>query len=238
MIMNNVVHCCDCMDLMKDKPDKFYDLAIVDPPYGIGADIRNDFGKKRGKKAACISKNYIKVKWDNTIPEKKYFDELFRISKYQIIWGVNYYNHSNLKGGRIFWNKDIPANYTKSKGEIAFKSFGSGVDYIKITWNGMIQQNMKNKEKRIHPTQKPVALYKWLLQNYAKPGWKIFDSHVGSGSLRIACYDLGFWFEGCELDKDYWQAQEERFQNHIAQPEIFDKQEIQENIFQEQKIDL
>ena len=234
MIMNNVVHRCDCMDLMKDKPDKFYDLAIVDPPYNVGASDGN-FGRgpKSYRKDLTHYKNY------NKTPDKKYFNELFRISENQIIWGMNYYPEFLYKSGAIVWFKK---NYGPlSDCEIAFQSFNKLVKSYIYRWSGAIKGNGKLKfcdKKIIHPNQKPVALAKWCLKNYAKPGWKILDTHVGSGYMRIACNDMGFWFEGCEIDKDYWQAQEERFQNHIAQPEIFDKQEIQENIFQEQKIDL
>ena len=232
MIMNNVVHRCDCMDLMKDKPDKFYDLAPVDPGYGNGE------GKSTNETRGKFAKAKAYKKYDDTRPDSNYFKELFRASKSQIIWGGNYFI-SDLKDTPclIVWDKkNGKTDYADC--EIAWTSFETATRIFRFKWQGMLQENMKNKEIRIHRHQKPVALYKWLLQNYAKPGWKIFDSHVGSGSLRIACYDMGFWFEGCEIDKDYWQAQEERFQNHIAQPEIFDKQEIQENIFQEQKIDL
>jgi len=224
----NRVHLMDCLEFMKPLPDNYYDLCISDPPYGINASNDNRFGKLF-KTAATNRKDYLKKQWDSNIPDQFFFNELKRISKNQIIWGVNYYN--NLPGGRIVWNKDVPKKYTKSKCEIAYKSIGIGIDYIKLTWNGMLQENMKNKEHRIHPTQKPVALYKWLLKNYAKPGQKIFDSHVGSGSLRIACSDLGFDFEGCEIDKDYWEAQEERFKNHTKQEELFKKEEYQDLLF-------
>ena len=228
----NTVHLIDCMEFMVNIPDKYYELAIVDPPYGIGADVRSDFGQKRGKGAACKSKDYGVHKWDSKPPDDKYFTELFRISQNQIIWGCNYYRQY-FGSGRIFWDKGIPDGYTKSDGEIAYKSFGTAIDYVKIVWNGMIQQNMKHKEERIHPTQKPVALYKWLLQNYAKPKDKIFDSHVGSGSSRIACYDLGFDFEGCELDADYHKAQENRYKAHISQGNLFDTAEIQTLVYKE-----
>jgi site-specific DNA-methyltransferase (adenine-specific) len=211
MVQTNIVHLCDCLDFMKTCKDNQFDLSICDPPYGIGADVRSDLGKKRGQTAAANSKDYGHHKWDSKTPDDIYFKELIRISKNQIIWGVNYYSYY-LGSGRIFWDKNIPDNYTKSDGELAYKSFGTAIDYIKIIWNGMIQHDMKNKEIRIHPTQKPVALYHWLLKNYAKKGDKIFDSHVGSGSSRIACYELGFDFEGTELDLDYFNAQEERFE--------------------------
>lgn len=218
----NIVHLCDCMDFMRGLPDKAYDLSIVDPPYGIGDFTNKTLSKKRH---VTISKFSGTVKWNDSTPEQKYFIELNRISKNQIIWGANYYNCFST-GGSIIWNKN-KTHPNMSVCEIASYSGHKHVDYVFIQWN-----SLNRNEYTIHPCQKPVALYKWLLQKYAKTGQTIFDSHVGSGSIRIACHDLGFDFEGCELDPDYWQAQEERFKNHVAQPEIFDKQEIyqQDNI--------
>lgn len=227
--MKNIVHNIDNIEFMKDIPDKFYDLAIVDPPYGIGEDGSKNH--TRGKLAK--SKDYKSFSgFDKNPPDKKYFQELFRISKFQIIWGANHFieNINRNSSCWIVWDKDNgKTDFADS--ELAWTSFDSAVRNFKYKWQGMLQQNMKNKEKRIHPTQKPVALYKWLLQNYAKPGYKIFDSHVGSGSIRIACHDMGFEFEGCELDKDYWQAQEDRYQNHISQGDLFETDEMQGLIF-------
>lgn len=221
----NIVHLCDNMEFIKNIPDNYYELAIVDPPYGIGES--GDKNHTRGKLAK--SKNY-KAFAGNDIkpPNKIYFDELIRISKNQIIWGANHFI------SKIPYDSSCWIVWDKNNGktdfadcEIAWTSFKSSVRKFKYTWNGMIQENMGRKEIRIHPTQKPVDLYKWLLQNYAKQGDKIFDSHVGSGSSRIACYDLGFSFEGCEIDKDYWQLQEDRYNKHIAQLSLFTPAELE-----------
>jgi site-specific DNA-methyltransferase (adenine-specific) len=202
MPLNRVFN-IDCNLYMKDIPDKYYELAIVDPPYGIG-DFTEQSAKKRGK-----TKPIYNVYWNNEIPDENYFSELKRVSKNQIIWGANYYNSFSKLGGAVIWDKGN-INPVYSKCEIASLSFQKRVDYINIDWqSGFIRKIYE--DKTIHPCQKPVALYKWLLQHYAKPNDKIFDSHVGSGSSRIACYELGFDFEGTELDLDYFNAQEERF---------------------------
>ena len=216
----NTVHLIDCMAHMAKVPDKYYELAIVDPPYGIGNFIPQA-GKQKGKKFSSVT-------WNDNVPLQKYFIELKRISTNRIIWGANYYNCFEEKGGAIVWDKE-QHNPLMSHCEIASHSFYKKVDYFKYSWNGI---NPKQRET-IHPCQKPVALYKWLLQNYAKPHDKIFDSHVGSGSSRIACYDLGFDFEGCELDADYWTAQENRYKAHISQGNLFDTAEIQTLVYKE-----
>lgn len=226
--MKNVVHLCDCMEFMKGIPDKYYELAIVDPPYGIGED--GDKIKEYNSTSCKAWKNrkpkeYIKKSWDNETPDKEYFNELFRISKNQIIWGCNYFTDKlPVCGGRIVWDKQVVMP-TFSDGEIAWTNLKNSITFARFLWAGY--RKCENVD-RIHPTQKPVALYKWLLKNYAKPGDKIFDSHVGSGSSRIACYDMGFDFEGCEIDKDYWEAQEERYNTHISQQDLFSREELQE----------
>jgi len=214
------------MEHMAATDDNYYDLAIVDPPYFKGA---GDPGYYNSHLATSSHKPIDKT-W--IIPGKKYFDELLRISKRQIIWGINNYSKYVPASSRIVWDK-VNDNTPFSQAEIASYSEGVKVYMFRFKWNGMLQQNIKRKEKRIHPTQKPTALYKWLLQNYAKPGQTIFDSHVGSGSIRIACHDLGFDFEGCEIDADYWQAQEDRYNNHIKQSELFGTDEIQDLIYNE-----
>lgn len=222
MIELNKIHLGDCMDFMPFIPElKREVLAIVDPPYGIGTSTRSDFGKIRSKSAATTTKNYISKKWDFDIPNQTYFNKLFSISQNQIIWGVNYYPFDFLIGGRIYWDKNNPVNYSKSSGELTFKSFGHGIDYIKITWNGMIQENMKKKEKRIHPTQKPIALYRWLLQNYAKPGQLILDTHSGSGSLACACHLENYDFIAIEKDKDYHRDSVNRLDELRSQGRMF-----------------
>jgi site-specific DNA-methyltransferase (adenine-specific) len=225
----------DCFEA-EGKRWEFKDvLAIVDPPYGIGENASRG-GKKYGK-ATCMSKEYKIKNWDNKSPDKKYFQKLFRVSNNQIIWGANHFISKMPYDSScwIVWYKLNDGNYYADC-ELAWSSFKSAVRIIKYAWNGMIQQNMKNKERRIHPTQKPVALYKWLLKNYARPGQLILDTHVGSGSSRIACHDLGFDFIGCELDPDYWQDQEKRFQNHIANADLFTSQEIQSLVYEQKEI--
>jgi site-specific DNA-methyltransferase (adenine-specific) len=204
----------DCMEGMARYPDKYFDLAIVDPPYGI--DINNQSQGKGGGVAKKIE--YTKKDWDKQAPDINYFNELIRVSKNQIIWGANHfiekipYNASCW----IVWNKDN-GETDFADCELAWTSFKTAVRIFKWKWNGMLQQNMKDKEQRIHPTQKPIALYKWLLQNYAKQGDKILDTHLGSGSSRIAAYEMGFDFTAFELDKEYFEAQEKRYNNHISQ---------------------
>lgn len=203
----------DNMLMMSRYPDKYFDLAICDPEYGIGADEKNSVKKLQSKKSASLSKHYGDQKWDSNTPQDKYFDELFRVSKNQIIWGANYFG---LIGGMLYWHKNVTMP-TYSQGELAWLSWLNKVDFVEITWHGMIQEDMKNKEIRIHPTQKPVALYKWLLHKYAKPGWKIVDTHLGSASIAIACYDYGFDLTACELDPKYYNDALKRIKQHTDQ---------------------
>jgi site-specific DNA-methyltransferase (adenine-specific) len=209
----------DCMEVMKHIQDKEVALAIVDPPYGIGAD------KGTGGDNLGIAKVY-KHEWDSNSPDYNYFNELFRVSKEQIIWGVNYYNCFDLSGGRIVWDKNNSGNFSDC--ELAFCSFGYGIRKFKYTWNGMIQEDMKNKESRIHPTQKPVSLYKWLLTRYAKPCDRIIDTHGGSGSICIACHDLGYELTWMEKDPDYYAAAVERYKRHAAQAVLFEPEEVRQ----------
>jgi len=190
---------CDCMEYMATVPDKYFDIAITDPPYGISAD-KMKMGKGKNQ-------NWTKGKdWDNATPEKKYFDELKRISKHQIIWGGNYFDLPRT-GGWIYWNKDRQKDVSFSDGELAWTNFLSVIKEAKIKYDGFLGAD----ENRIHPTQKPVKLYEWLLTNYAKKGQRIFDSHLGSGSSAIAAHYFGVDFVGCELDKDYFDAAKARF---------------------------
>ena len=222
--MFNKVYQIDNLEFMKTKPDNFYDLADVDVNYGIG----QGGGKNHTRGKIAIAQKYIDY-GDCKSPNIKYFTELFRISKQQIIWGANHfiskmpYNSSCW----IVWDK-CNNSTNQADSELAWTSFKTAVRNFRFMWSGMlqgksiseghIQQGNKLKnEIRIHPNQKPVALYKWTLQNYAKPGFKIFDSNVGSGSHRIACYDMGFYFEGCENHPHYWREQEDRFNNHKHQ---------------------
>lgn len=211
----------DCMEYMATLPDKAFDLAIVDPPYGI--DAANTFGGEQRKSGngAAMKTAFEKKSWDLGIPDKKYFDELMRVSKNQIVWGANYMSHLLPPSmGWIVWDKDNGT--TKfSDAELAFTSFKRALRVWKYTWNGMIQGDMKRKEHRIHPTQKPVKLYQWLLSNYAKEGDRILDTHLGSGSSAIAAHYGGFEFVGIELDEDYYKAAVERFDRETEQISLF-----------------
>ena len=199
----------DNMDLMSRYDDNYFDLAIVDPPYGIG----NFIPQNR------INGKFDKVKWNDITPNKEYFKELKRVSKEQIIWGANYYNCFNDKGGAIVWFKDV-RHPNMSKCEIASYSRLKKVDFYRYDWSNTDKYN-KLRGADIHPCQKPVSLYEWLLINYAKKGNKILDTHLGSGSIAIACYNLGFELTACELDKEYYESAIKRIEQHKAQKRIF-----------------
>lgn len=224
----NKVHLIDCMEFMKGIPDKYYELAIVDPPYGIGADLNQEklAGKKGFTKRAGTYKTYHSTNWDGEKPPLEYFKELKRISISYIVWGGNYFDYLN-DIGVIVWYKGGSGNF--KEGEMA----KTNINTFKVFSYSRADAYINYCDNKIHPTQKPVALYKWLLKNYAKPNDKIFDSHVGSGSIRIACHDMGFDFEGCEIDKDYWEAQEKRYQQHIMQGDLFSREDMQKVIYQE-----
>ena len=223
------------MEFMKDIPDKFFDLAIVDPPYGIGV-------SSVGKMTSVSKKEYVKNNWDDSIPPPEFFDELRRVAKNQIIWGANFFDGVGLNGGAIIWNK-LGKNIGRrnpmpnlSDCEIAYCSMRDNIKMFSYTQIGNVYGNdykIDWNQNRIHPTQKPVALYKWLLQNYAKPGWTLLDTHSGSGSFRIACHDLGFDLISCELDPDYFRDNEARYQNHISQGSLFDAEEIQNLVYKD-----
>lgn len=195
----------DCMDAMREMKDKAFELAIVDPPVG-------------------------KYKFDSLInnkPQQEYFDELQRVSKHQIVWGGNnFIQYLSNTSCFIVWDKDNTGHFADC--ELAWTSFKTATRKYTFRWNGMLQGNMKNKEFRIHPTQKPVALYKWLLQNYAKPGDKILDTHLGSASSAIAAYDMNFDFTGYEIDAEYFAAAKGRVEKHILIPskqgKLFDEE--------------
>lgn len=195
---------------MATVPDKYFDLAIVDPPYGIGE--CGDKNKSRSKLAKAQDYKAFSGR-DISAPEKAYFDELMRISKNQIVWGANHFI-SRLpidSSCWVVWDKENGES-DFADCELAWCSFKSAVRKFKYRWAGMLQENMKNKELRIHPTQKPVRLYEWLLANYAKKGQRILDTHLGSGSSAIAAHYFGVSeFVGCELDKDYFEAAKARF---------------------------
>lgn len=208
--MISIVKNMDCMHAMKDHADKFFDLAIVDVPYGLGEDGL----KNHSRSVIAKSKEYTPKKWDSSAPDKNYFSELKRISKNQIIFGANHFI-DNLDFNKnsscwIVWNK-MNGETDFADCELAWTSFKTAVRIFNFRWQGMLQGDMKNKEVRIHPTQKPVALYRWILKKYAKPGDKIIDTHVGSGSHRIAADEGGFDFWGYEIDREYFDLQEKRF---------------------------
>ena len=202
----------DNMELMARYQDKYFDLAIVDPPYGIGIDGQKE--QQKGKKSD--RKKHIKKGWDNSIPESNYFKELFRVSKNQIIWGANYFVEHLYQGtkGWVIWDKG-QHGLTMSDCELAFTSFNKPT---RIYTKNRVQLLI---EGTIHPTQKPITLYKWLLKNYANEGDKILDTHLGSGSIAIACHDLGFDLTACELDTDYYNAAMKRIEDHKKQLQLF-----------------
>ena len=192
----------DNMALMARYPDKYFDLAIVDPPYGIGISSNP------------VRQQHKKKNWDNNIPLQKYFEELFRVSKNQIIWGGNYFlDYLNNSQGFIIWDKKQPENFSLAMCEFAFSSIQSPAKIFRYS--------VLSEQNKIHPTQKPVALYKWILDKYAKQGDKILDTHLGSGSIAIACHDYGFDLTACELDKEYFDKAMERINNHVAQQKLF-----------------
>ena len=215
----SIVYNADCMDIMKGYPDKYFDLAVVDPPYGIGEDGSKN--NSRGKIAK--SKDYKAFSGnDISSPNIEYFNELIRVSKNEMIFGANHFISKIPYDSScwVVWDKDN-GNTDFADCELAWTSFKTSVRKYKFKWQGMLQENMKNKEIRIHPTQKPIALYDWIFKNYAKPTDKILDTHLGSGSSRIAAYKTGLSFVGIELDKDYFEAQEKRFNTFKSQLRLF-----------------
>ena len=221
MLELNGFYNMDCMEGMKQFPDKYFELAIVDPPYGdlvtSGGYMINHVGN------LAKANDYNTALWKQKKPTAEYFDELIRVSKNQIIWGGNYFTeeiHSN-SSCWIVWDKQN-GEINFADGELAWTSFKTKLRIFHFRWAGMLQGNMKDKESRIHPTQKPAALYKWLLTNYAKKGDKILDTHVGSASSLIACHELGFDYIGFELDKEYFSKATKRLESVKAQISIFD----------------
>lgn len=215
----------DCMKIMAQLPDKSIDLAIVDPPYGIGYDkaVSKTGGTQYGKSAAKKT-TYHTADWDNSIPDEAYFDELFRVSKNQIIWGGNYFTeYLPPSKGWIVWDKRCNEKFNNDFADCELAWTNMGVARVfRYLYNGMIVENMANKEYRIHPTQKPIDLYIWLLNHYAKEGWTILDTHVGSASSLIACHKAGLKYIGCELDPVYYEKAKERLENETSQVTLFD----------------
>ena len=208
----------DCMELMVRYEDNYFDLAIVDPPYGIGESKKKRENTKSSKWKKPTKKIHNPKDWDLQKPTQEYFNELFRVSKNQIIWGANYMTEQLPSSmGWIFWDKKN-GNSDFSDGELAFTSFNKGLRKFEWLWNGFQKQR---PEKRIHPTQKPVKLYEWLLMNYAKEGNTILDTHLGSGSIAIACHNLGYYLTACEIDREYYNAAIKRIQQHTSQKRLF-----------------
>ena len=201
----------DNMELMARYPDNYFDLAIVDPPYGIDVTkMTLGNGKKKINRGTSD--------WDSKTPTPEYFNELRRVSKNQVIWGANYMTENLPPSmGWVYWDKGTGAN-DFSDGELAYTSFNKALRAYKVSWVGA---NANNGTPRIHPTEKPVKLYEWLLMNYAKKGDKILDTHLGSGSIALACHNLGFPLVACELDKDYYDSALKRLKQHQQQIRIF-----------------
>lgn len=215
----------DCMEFMRSVPDRYFDLAIVDPPYFKGVNKSGYYGKGYSSLGVKRAKHYDTLPhWD--IPDENYFFELARISKNQIIWGANHFagRFNSSSSGWIVWDKDNGKS-SFSDGELAYTSFDRALRIFKYIWNGMHQGsyggNVKLNEKRIHPTQKPTALYYWLLNNYAKPGQRIFDSHLGSGSHAAAANWLGFDLTATEIDKGMFNASINWISQELRQERIF-----------------
>lgn len=213
----------DCMIGMARYHDKYFDLAVVDPPYGIG----EHGGKKRegpqSDNKGLRSANYEKKQWDKSIPSKLFFSDLFRVSKNQIIWGGNYFtDYLPPSSCWLVWDKKTNDGSDFADCELAWTSFKTAVRKFKYDWVGFGYLNNPSGERKIHPTQKPVALYDWIYKNYLPNGGKVIDTHLGSGSNRIAANKAGnIDFTGFELDKDYYEAQEKRWKGFIAQTRLF-----------------
>lgn len=214
--VNQIIH-SDCLDIMKQLPDKCIDLVLTDPPYGIGES--KDKNKSRSKLA--IAKDYGNKNWDKSIPQKIIFDEIFRVSKNQIIFGGNYFVEY-LKNSPcwLVWDKNNGCN-DFADCELAWTNFKTAVRKYKYTWHGMLQEDMKNKEFRIHPTQKPCKLFEMILRNYSKENDLILDCFSGSGTTAIACHNLKRRFICIEKDIDYYNASVERLKNAQAQMRLF-----------------
>lgn len=216
----------DCMAAMKQIPDKYFQLAIIDPPYGIGESGKDNQGRGNLAKAKKYKPYYGN---DKNAPFKEYFSELFRVSDNQVIFGANHFID------RIPFNSPCWIVWDKENGasdfadcELAWTSFKTAVRIFRFKWQGMLQGDMQHKELRIHPNQKPVKLYEWLLTRYAKPGDKILDTHVGSASSLVACYNLGFDFLGFEIDRFYFEQASQRLKEAQAQLRLFDFVNLQE----------
>lgn len=210
----------DCLEYMRGLPDQAFDLAITDPMYKMdeknlipGAEFAKNGVRRQHRQ---LAKDLAKL----PITGIEYYNELCRVSKHQIIWGINYYEFAGLVPGRLVWDKKNDSS-SFSNAELASCSLIQGVRMFRYMWNGMLQENMKNKERRIHPFQKPVPLYKWCLSKFAQPGFKILDTHCGSGSLALACHDMGFDFTGLEINPEIYASALKRYEQHAAQVTMF-----------------
>ena len=227
----------DCIEYMRGLEDNAVDLAIVDPPYGLGEDgkrsgtrtskagSRKFLGTKNTRGTEIKSTVFANKDWDDEPPPPEYFEELKRVSKDQIVWGANHFaDRMNIESSAwIVWDKDNgESNFADC--ELAYTSFKTAVRMFKFRWSGMLQGDMKNKEVRIHPTQKPVKLYEWLMYKYSKPGFRILDTHLGSGSSAIAANKFRVDFVGCEIDFDYFEETVKRVNNEISQTDMFKSQ--------------
>lgn len=214
--INQIIN-ADCLDILRQLPDKCIDLVLTDPPYGIG----ESKGKNKSRSKLAAAKDYGNKEWDNSIPSAELFSEIFRVSKNQIIWGGNYFVEC-LKNSScwIVWNK-LNGDNDFADCELAYTSFKSAVRKFDYLWAGMLQGNMKDKEIRIHPTQKPQPLFQWCLQNYSKEGDLILDCFSGSGTTAVACHNLKRRFICIEKDPDYWAASIKRLEAVQAQLLLF-----------------
>ena len=215
----------DCMEGMRQFPEKYFDLAIVDPVYGDvtkGGYMTHNKGQRIGTGKAN-QKGYYAGLWQQEKTGRDYFEELLRVSKEVIVWGGNYFaDMLPPSQGWIVWDKEHPDGLGFADAELAYTSYDKATRIFRFMWNGMLQGNMKSRENRIHPTQKPVALYEWILNKYAKPGDIILDTHVGSASSLIACRNTNHKYVGFEIDKTYYELAKKRLDQETAQMNIFD----------------
>lgn len=218
----------DCMEGMKEFPDKYFDIAVVDPPYFSGPEKKNYYGRKVSPIGV---QRYYEPSLEWEVPDADYFDELKRISKHQIIWGCNYFDY-HFGPGRIIWDK-CNGESSFSDCEIAYCSMYDSIRIFRYMWNGMLQGksiyegwiqqgNKKLNERRIHPTQKPINLYRWIIKKHIKNGWKVIDTHVGSASSLIAFHEAGLQFVGFEKDKNRYRLSKERYQEEISQINFYE----------------
>lgn len=214
--MSSILYLIDCEKAMPQFPEKYFDLAVVDPPYGIGEDGQKNHSRSKIAKA----KQYTPKNWDKKTPNPEYFIDLIHVSHNQVIWGGNYF-HLKPSNCWIIWDK-LNGENDFADCEMAWTSFKSAVRKFNFRWAGMLQENMKEKEERIHPTQKPVALYSWIYSKYLPEGGKVIDTHLGSGSNRIAADKAGnIHFTAFEIDEQYFDDSVKRFENYSKQLKLF-----------------